>query len=116
MLSPDAEYLWVTTRAQVNTTIPGYISAYLLDDEGVIVKRMFREETTTVGGIANMISLAPWGSEWAALTDIGTGYVQVWKMGGKTEGRYGTEYASAEAVARVDIKDGGCCAVAIWYD
>lgn len=35
-------YLWVTTRAQVNTTIPGYIFAFLLDEEGIIVKQMFR--------------------------------------------------------------------------
>ncbi|KAB5566264.1 Lactonase, 7-bladed beta-propeller-domain-containing protein [Coniochaeta sp. 2T2.1] len=116
MLSPDARFLWATARAQINTTIPGYISAFLVDEEGVIVKRMFRKETTTVGGIANMVSPAPWSNEWVALTDIGTGYVQVWKMGQKKEGRHGTEYGNAEALARVDIKDGGCCAVAIWFD
>ncbi|OIW24645.1 3-carboxy-cis,cis-mucoante lactonizing enzyme [Coniochaeta ligniaria NRRL 30616] len=116
MLSQDARYLWVTTRAQVNTKVPGYTSAFLLDDEGAIVKRMFRVPTTTVGGMANMISPAPWGCEWAALTDVGVGYVQIWKMKNKTEGRHGTEYATAEAVARADIADGGCRAVALWYD
>lgn len=63
-----------------------------------------------------MISPVPWCNEWAALTDIGTEYLQIWKMRGKEEGRHGTEYTTAEAVARVDIGDGGCCAVAIWYD
>ncbi|KAK3695879.1 Lactonase, 7-bladed beta-propeller-domain-containing protein [Podospora appendiculata] len=116
MLSANARFLWATARAQVNTRIPGYISAFLLDEQGAIVKRMFRVPTTTVAGIANAVSPAPWGSEWAALTDVFTGYVQIWKMADKTEGSYGTEYATADAVARVDIPDGGCCANAIWYN
>lgn len=116
MLSADARYLWATARAQNNTAIPGYINAFLLDDEGRVVKRMFRVETTTVGGIGNMIAPAPWGVEWAAMTDVGTGYVQMWRMKDGKEGRYGMEYGNAEAVARVDIRDGGCCAVAVWYD
>lgn len=116
MLSPDSKYLWATARAQSKSNLTGYISTFLLDSDGVIVKRMFRVPTTTVGGIANAISPAPWGSEWAAMTDVPNGYVQIWKMTGKKEGDHGTEYTSAEAVARVDIADGGCCANAIWYD
>lgn len=116
MTSPGGEYLWVTARANSNTTRTGYISVFLLAPTGSIAKRMFIVPTTTVGGIANAITPAPWGSEWAAMTDIPSRYVQIWKMTGKTEGEYGTEYTSAEAVARVDIKDGGCCANAIWYD
>lgn len=69
MLSPNSRYLWVTTRAQVDTTVPVYMSAFLLDEEDVIVKQVLRVQTTTVGGIAHMISPAPWGDGWTALTD-----------------------------------------------
>ncbi|RKU45339.1 hypothetical protein DL546_007881 [Coniochaeta pulveracea] len=112
LLSHDARYIWATARAQSNTNRTGYISAFLLDDAGLIVKRMFRVPTTTTGGVANAISPAPWGSEWAAMTDVPKGYVQIWRMTGGKEG----VYAGAQAVARVDIADGGCCANAIWYD
>jgi carboxy-cis,cis-muconate cyclase len=116
MLSSDNRYLWATARALQNTTYPGYVNAFLLDDHGAIVKRLFMMPTTTVGGIANAISPAPWASEWSALTDIGTGYVQIWKMSEEKAGDHGIEYGTAVAVARVDINDGGCCANAIWLD
>ncbi|KAH8893006.1 3-carboxy-cis,cis-mucoante lactonizing enzyme [Thozetella sp. PMI_491] len=117
MLSQDARYLWATARAQQNTTRLGYISAFLLDDDGTIVKRMFMVPTTTKGGIANAIAPAPWGPAWAAMADFGTGYVQMWRMTGRNESTDGVvEYTSATAVARVDISDGGCCANVAWYD
>lgn len=100
----------------MNSNNTGFISAFLLDRGGEVVKRMFRVPTTTLGGIANAVSPAPWGSEWAAMTDYSKGYVQVWRMIGKKMGVYGVEYSSAKAVARVDIADGGCCANTIWYD
>ncbi len=115
MLSPSERYLWATARARRGASNVGYISAYLLDKDGRIVKQMFRIPTTTTGGIANAISPAPFSDEYAAMTDTPTGYVQMFKMEGRKETDDGVEYATARPVARVDIPDGGCCANVIWY-
>ncbi|KAL8383447.1 hypothetical protein RB595_010579 [Gaeumannomyces hyphopodioides] len=116
MLSRSARFLWATARAWVNTTNHGYVNGFLLDREGRVVKHMFQERTTTTGGYANAISPAPFGDEWAAMTDVPSGYVQMWRMTGRAETGLGIEYAGAEAVAKVDIVDGGCCANVVWYD
>jgi carboxy-cis,cis-muconate cyclase len=113
-LSPSGRYLWATARARTNATT-GFISAFLLDDDGGIVRKMFRVPTTTLGGWANAINPAPWGEEYAVMTDYPMGYVQVWKMDGARERGGLVEYTGARAIARVDIGDGGCCANAIWY-
>ena len=108
-------YLWATARGKGNDTT-GFVSVFLLGDDGGIVKRMFRVPTTTGGGMANAISPAFWGDEYAAMTDYPNGYVLMWKMEGRRERGDGlVEYTTARAVARVDVGDGGCCANAIWY-
>ncbi|KAK4150802.1 Lactonase, 7-bladed beta-propeller-domain-containing protein [Chaetomidium leptoderma] len=115
MLSPSSRYLWATARTRLNSTT-GFVSAFLLSEDGQIVKKLFRVPTTTLGGIANAISPAPWSDEYAAMTDYRKGYVQMWKMEGGKEGREGVvEYSTANVVAQVDIGDGGCCANVIWY-
>jgi carboxy-cis,cis-muconate cyclase len=114
MLSPSARYLWATARAY-NSTDYGYISAFLLGDNGAIVKEMFRIPTATISGIANAISPAFWSDEYAAMADTPTGFVQMFKMDGKVETQNGTEYTTAKPIAKVDINDGGCCANVIWY-
>lgn len=115
MLSPSARYLWATSRAEYNTNITGQISCFLLGDDGAILKKMFMVPTTTINGIANAIQPAFWSDEYAAMADYGTGYVQVWKLGGRNETALGTEYDTATPIAQVNITDGGCCANAIWY-
>lgn len=119
------KYLWATARAwpgnkgdgTENEPHPGFISAFRLGGEtgDQITERLCRVPTTTLNGIANAISPAPWSEDWAAMTDIGTGYVQMWRME-RTEREDGVVRTTARDVARVDIKDGGCCANAIWYD
>ncbi|KAK6836871.1 hypothetical protein PG987_007366 [Apiospora arundinis] len=119
------KYLWATARAwpgnkedgTANEPHPGFISAFRLGGEtgDKITEQLFRVPTTTLNGIANAISPAPWSEDWAAMTDIGTGYVQMWRME-RTEEEDGTVRTTARDVVRVDIKDGGCCANAIWYD
>ncbi|KAK7995563.1 carboxy-cis cis-muconate cyclase [Apiospora arundinis] len=119
------KYLWATARAwpgnkedgTANEPHPGFISAFRLGGEtgDQITEQLFRVPTTTLNGVANAISPAPWSEDWAAMTDIGTGYVQMWRMERTGEGD-GTVRTTARDVARVDIKDGGCCANAIWYD
>jgi carboxy-cis,cis-muconate cyclase len=115
MLSKSGRYLWATARAQNNTDNYGYISAFLLSESGAIVKKMFMVPTTTVGGIANAISPAFWSDEYAAMTDVPTGYVEMFKMEGRKETVDGVEYATARPVAKVTIGDKGCCANVIWY-
>ncbi|KAK7993277.1 hypothetical protein PG989_006658 [Apiospora arundinis] len=119
------KYLWATARAwpgnkddgTENEPHTGFISAFRLGGEtgDQITEQLFRVPTTTLNGVANAISPAPWSEDWAAMTDIGTGYVQMWRME-RTEEEDGTVRTTARDVARVDIKDGGCCANAIWYD
>jgi carboxy-cis,cis-muconate cyclase len=137
MLSPSARYLWASTRVMNstalgavegnggNTTLTGYMTAFLLDDDGAVARRMFRVATTSPAtarsrGIqarmTNQVSPAFWSDEFVAVTDYPEGFVEVWKMEGRSEGRDGlVEYAGARAVARVDVADGGCCANVIWY-
>jgi carboxy-cis,cis-muconate cyclase len=110
MLSSTKQYLWATARAEAKTNLTGYISCFLLDADGAILQRLFMIPTTTVNGIANAVAPAPFSDEWMALADNPTGYVQIWRLGDKGNG------TTAVPVARVDIKDGGCCANAIWYD
>ncbi|KAK3356414.1 Lactonase, 7-bladed beta-propeller-domain-containing protein [Lasiosphaeria hispida] len=115
MLSHSGRYLWATARAQRDKSITGYISAFLLGEDGQIIKRMFQIPTTTVGGWANAISPASWSDEYAAMTDYPEGYVQMFKMEGRQETKDGVEYTTARPVAKVNITDGGCCANVIWY-
>lgn len=75
-------------------------------------KKLFMVPTTTMSGIANAVTPAPWSDEWVAMADFGTGYVQIWRLGEEK----GTGGVNASPVARVDILDGGCCANAIWLD
>ena len=79
------------------------------------MKQLFRVPTTAVGSVANAISPSPWSDEYAALADTPNGFVQMWKLDGRSEGPHGVEYSIAKPIAKVDINDGGCCANAIWY-
>ncbi|KAK1831958.1 Lactonase, 7-bladed beta-propeller-domain-containing protein [Podospora conica] len=115
MLSKSSRYLWATARAQSNTTFVGYINAFLLDNEGRIAKTMFRVPTTTGGGTANAISPAEFSDEYAVMTNLPRGYVEMFKMEGPKQGKHGLEYTTARPVGKVDINDGGCCANAVWY-
>lgn len=120
-ISPSNKILWATARAKGNTTDFGYISAFSLDSKGTIIDRLFIVPTTSTGGIANSVSVAPDTDEFVAMTDLkntgrdeggwGNGYVQIWQVKG-LDGSAPT----AKAVAQADIKDGGCCANVIWYD
>lgn len=115
MLSASGRYLWASVRAK-EAEDTGFVAVFLVGDDGGIVKKMFRVPTTTKGGKANAVSPAFWGDEYAAMTDYGEGYVLMWRMEGRRERADGlVEYQTARAVARVDVKDGGCCANAIWY-
>jgi hypothetical protein len=80
MVSKSARYLWLTARAKTGSKNVGYVSAFLLGNDGKIIKPMFRVETTTTGGWANAISPASWSDEYAAMADHPNAYVQVWKM------------------------------------
>lgn len=116
MLSRNNRYLWATARGKANSTYGGYISGFLIDNDGSIIKKMFTVPASTTGGPVNSITTAPWDDEWAVVTDAASGYVEMWRMRGGRETEFGLEYNTAEAVARVDISDGGCCGNAIWYN
>jgi carboxy-cis,cis-muconate cyclase len=137
MLSPSGRYLWASTRVmdgqrlgavegnEGDSTLTGYMTAFLLDGDGAVVRRMFRVPTTSPATaraegvekrMTNQVSPAFWSDEFVAVTDYPEGFVEVWKMEGRREGRDGlVEYTGASAVARVDVADGGCCANVIWY-
>lgn len=112
MLSTSSHYLFATARAEQKTNRTGYISCFELDGDGAISQQLFMVPTTTINGIANAVSPAPFDDRWFALTDVGQGYVQIWRI----DEVQGEEVLTASMVAQVDIKDGGCCANVIWYD
>lgn len=115
MLSHSNKLLWATARAMSDSNNIGFISCFNLDEEGLITDQIFMLPTTTTNGIANAVSPASWSDEFMALADFHLGYVQVWQLvKGNDRGR--SHWVSANMIAQVDIKDGGCCANAIWYD
>jgi carboxy-cis,cis-muconate cyclase len=116
MLSRSSRYLWASARGRANTTFGSYLSGFLLDDDGSIVKKMFTVQVSPLSGAAHSITPAPWGDEWLVMTDSVSGYVQMWRMKGGRDMGAGMEYSTVEPVARVDIFDGGCCGNAIWYN
>jgi hypothetical protein len=91
-----------------STNSTGYISTISLSPTGSLIKQLFLEPTTSSGGTVNSVAPAFFSDEWAALKDSSVGFVQVW--------RATANGSSAEAVATVQIDDGGCCANAIWCD
>ena len=116
MLSRSTRYLWAAARGKADSGYGGYLSCFLLDDDGFILKKMFTVSTGNTGGTASSISPAPWDDEWLALSDSVSGYVQLWRMKGGKQTDAGIDYSTAEPMARVDIFDGGCCSNALWYN
>lgn len=122
-LARSESYLWAVTQARpgARLAVGGFLSGFLLDDDGSIVKRMFTVPTSVptgpVIGAGGLQALTPatWGSEYAALTDATTGYVEMWQMVGGHDSNYGTDYKTARAVARLDM-EGGCCSNAVWFN
>ena len=117
MLSPSGKYLWASTRLRVDATGPGpsYISCFLLDDNGLIVKRMFTVPTSVDPGAALAVTPAFWGEDYAAVSYYPGGDVEILKLEGLKETADGAEYETARAVAKLNVKDAGCCANMIWY-
>jgi len=116
MLSRSLRYLWAAARGKADTGYGGYLSCFLLSDDGTVLKKMFTVPTSSIGGTPHSITPAPWDDEWLALTDSVSGYVQMWRMKGGKQTNMLSEYSTAEPMARVDIFDGGCCGNALWYN
>jgi carboxy-cis,cis-muconate cyclase len=117
-LSYSTKYLWATNRYRgsmggapgngtASTNGTGYISVFTLDDGGAILEQNFLLPTTSTGGAANSVAPSPFTDRFAALTDSSTGFLEIWELA--------TDGASAQAVAHLDLDDGGCCANAVWY-
>lgn len=75
---------------------------------GAVKKQVAMVPTTTMLSRGNGVSPAFFSDKWIAFADYGTGYVQMWRFDASTE--------TMREVARLDIKDGGCCSNIIWYD
>jgi carboxy-cis,cis-muconate cyclase len=114
-ISRNKRYLWATSRARSRQK-SGQLSCFLLDGDGAIVKRMFMVPTETTGSTSNAISTAPWSDEHVVLSDVPGGYVQVWKLDGRTTTDAGVLYSTAKAAAKLVIREGACCTNAIWYN
>lgn len=106
-LSFSNKYLWATNRARdANNT--GYVSVFALDEQGAILKQNFLAPTSSSGGISNILSPSPYTDRFAVLTSNSTSFVEVWELA--------EDGSSAQAVAHLDIDDGGgCCSNALWY-
>ena len=112
MVSPSGKYLWATTRSK-DTTKPGYISVFELDENGAIICQKFLVRTSSSGGVANAVTPMDKSDRFVALTDSADGFVQIWELA--------EDASSAHVVAHISLKDqgndryhSGCCANAVW--
>ncbi|OCL01207.1 putative carboxy-cis,cis-muconate cyclase, partial [Glonium stellatum] len=109
-VSSSGSYLWANSRAR-SSNATGYLTAFSLDpSSGAIIEQILMVPTSSVGGSANSVAAAFFSDQFVALTDYPTGYVEIWQMNNAAS------KFTAKPIARVDIKDGGCCANAVWYD
>jgi carboxy-cis,cis-muconate cyclase len=104
-LSKSGKYLFATARSN-SFSVTGYISAFKLNDLGVIEKQLCMNPTPNSGGHSNAVSPCPWSDEWLALTDDQDGFVEIY--------RFHEEFLCR--VAHLDIKEPGFGMNAIWYD
>ncbi|KAF2126689.1 3-carboxy-cis,cis-mucoante lactonizing enzyme [Dothidotthia symphoricarpi CBS 119687] len=98
------KYLITGTRSH-STSILGYTSAFALDPiTGAITEQLFITPTTGSGGSANAVSPAPFSEEYYAITDSGSNFLEMWKIG--DDGK------SAAAVAHLGLN--GAPANVVW--
>lgn len=120
-VSTSGRYLWASARS-MSTDYPGYVSAYLLGDDGEIIEEMFQMPTSTNGAEANVVAPAPWSDEYMAATYYQSHVVTVWKMEqpitNSSDGL--VRYQTAVEVAQVGPSNGnitgGCCGALLWSD
>ena len=103
--SQSGKYLFATTRSNT-LSIPGYISAYKLDEDGAIERQISLQETRSSGGHSNAVSPCPWSDEWIALTDDTVGFIEIWKW----------ENEELSCAVRCEVHEPGFGMNAIWYD
>jgi len=113
-ISPNGRYLWATARGRQRST--GYISCFLLDGDGRILKRLFIMATGTTNTTSSSLTTAPWSDEYVVFADAPGGYVEILKLDGREETDMGVEYSSARVVAKLDIEEGACCGNPVWLD
>lgn len=111
-VSPSGKYAWATTRGR--TDHKGFISVFELDEnDGSIAKQNFLRETTSSGGVANVVTPSETDDRFVALTDNWLGFLEIWELA--EDGMW------TEPVARIDLADkgsdryqSGCCSNAVW--
>lgn len=106
MLSPSNSLLWAANRGRVDGR-NGSISLFTLDDEGDVQKQNFIINTTTSGGLANLVSPVLFSDRYVALPDLEVGFVEMWELA--------EDNSTAKAIAHLDLADGGCCENVIWW-
>lgn len=77
-LSNSGKYLYATARSN-SIDITGYISAFKLNDVGVIERQICMNPTPTSGGHSNAVSPCDWSDEWLALTDDQVGGIEIYR-------------------------------------
>lgn len=120
-VSASGRYLWASARS-MSDEYPGYVSAFVLDDDGAVIERMFQVPTSTNGAEGNVVAPAPWSDEYMAGTYYGSHVVTVWKMEqpitNSSDGL--TRYQTAVEVVKVGPASGnvtgGCCGALLWSD
>jgi carboxy-cis,cis-muconate cyclase len=114
VVSPSGQYIWSTTRGKGNYT--GYISVFEADTEtGEILGQNFLRQTSTSGGVANVVIPSEFDDHIIALTDNAVGFLEIWKLA--------EDAMWAEPVSKIMLSDrgnaryaSGCCANAVWMD
>ncbi|GKT59536.1 hypothetical protein ColTof3_06875 [Colletotrichum tofieldiae] len=101
------KYLIAATRSRT-VGVPGYVSAFSLNStSGAIIEQLFLVPTTNSGGSANAVSPAKFSEDYFAITDSGSNFLEVWKIGANGLS------VTASAVAHLKLASGP--ANVVWY-
>lgn len=105
-LSPSGELLWAANRGR-SASLKGSVSLFTLDESGSIEEQKFFVNTSTSGGLANIVSPVLFSDRYFALPDLAVGFVEMWELA--------EDNSTADVIAHLDLPDGGCCENVVWW-
>lgn len=96
-LSPSGELLWAANRGR-EASSKGSVSLFTLDDTGSIEEQKFFVNTSTSGGLSNLVSSVQFSDRYFALPDLEIGFVEMWELA--------EDNSTATVIAHLDLPDG----------
>ncbi|ETS77424.1 hypothetical protein PFICI_11298 [Pestalotiopsis fici W106-1] len=106
-LSPSNSFLWATRRGRSSEYL-GAVGLHTLNEEGSMEKQNFLIDTSTSGGLSNLVQPTLFSDRWVALPDLEQGFVEMWELA--------QDNSTATVIAHLDLADGGCCENLVWLN